>query len=61
MHGIRQLETRYPWASAVEKKVFLQGFDLAEVYRHGTLHISDSAFEELGDSEYSPYKSSPKQ
>lgn len=51
-YGIRQLRSRYPWASLVDHKLFLQGFDLGEEYARHNLSIPESEFVEIGASEF---------
>jgi hypothetical protein len=51
-YGIRELKARYPWASLVENRIFLQGFDAGEAFSYGRHDIPESEFVECGSSEF---------
>ena len=53
-HGTRQLRSRYPWASMVEHRLFLEGFDVGEKFARDSSYIPESEFVETGASEF-PY------
>ena len=42
--GIRELAALYPWASSIEERIFLAGFDMGEEF---ALHLSDIPLEEI--------------
>jgi hypothetical protein len=52
-HGIRQLRSRYPWASLVEHESFLAGFDAGEAFALGNQTcIPVSEVLDLGASDF---------
>jgi|ERR1035437_340074 hypothetical protein len=59
-YGTRQLRSRYPWASLVDHKLFLEGFDLGEAYARHNLCIPESEFVEIGASEFPAMVPSPE-
>jgi hypothetical protein len=42
--GIRELKSLYPWASNIEEKIFLAGFDKGEQF---VLHLADTPLVEI--------------
>jgi len=51
-YGIRELKSRYPWASLIENRLFLEGFGAGEAFAFGRRDIPESVFVECGSSEF---------